>query len=510
MSTMKFEFFPNEILLQCFQYLNIIHIFHSFDQLNHRFNSLIRTISFHLNFQNIQNKFQCEEFCQKLSTDETIRNQLYSLHLSNGNTFYPVHLFISKFPLLQFVHLRSLTLYKLTKNNSKSIRKILSSIPELCSFRMIDCCPFSDDLIFVLPISKLQTLIIPQKLLSRSISDIQFSTIMHLSIDECDLVDLFILLNNALKLNYFKTDSVFHRKRKNTIPDDSRCIKSPANNLKTLHINYFENTVSYFFILLKRTPNLENLIILRINDPHFINAYEWQKFITSSLPHLKNFKFQFNVNHFSQSYDTEQINPQKLAEKTQFYFPKVDTLSLADEYLEYEDYVKMSSLQLEYLQTMVNLSNIKHLILVDVPRSITKDKCKKMLEFTAQLSSICLNCLDLMCWLEDDELCKSLNKIIKKLDIHGGLFDMSDQLKLKRLCTVFTNLEQLTCFGDTSVIVFLIKHLSKLIYIEIHRCLKSHEISWIEENTRNLELDITVDFDDDNLLKNTFIWINRN
>lgn len=100
MSEMKFEFLPNEILLQCFSYLNIIHVFHSFDQLNHRFNSLIRNIPFGLNFENIHNKFQCEQFCMKLSNDETMKNQLYSLHLSNNNTCYPVHLFLSNFSLL--------------------------------------------------------------------------------------------------------------------------------------------------------------------------------------------------------------------------------------------------------------------------------------------------------------------------------------------------------------------------------------------------------------------------
>jgi hypothetical protein len=41
---MKFEFLPNEILIDCFGYLNALHIFHSFDQLNYRLNQLIRNI----------------------------------------------------------------------------------------------------------------------------------------------------------------------------------------------------------------------------------------------------------------------------------------------------------------------------------------------------------------------------------------------------------------------------------------------------------------------------------
>ncbi|UJR12485.1 hypothetical protein I4U23_016660 [Adineta vaga] len=91
-----------------FKYLTIIHVFHSFDQFNYRFNILIRSIPFDLTNQNIQKKFQCEE---------TLRNQLYSLHLFNKETCYSVRLFIlSQFSLLQFPHLRSLTLHKIIED----------------------------------------------------------------------------------------------------------------------------------------------------------------------------------------------------------------------------------------------------------------------------------------------------------------------------------------------------------------------------------------------------------
>jgi hypothetical protein len=50
---MKFELLPNEIFVECFQYLNAPDIFHSFDQLNHRFSKLIRSNPLHLNFDNM-------------------------------------------------------------------------------------------------------------------------------------------------------------------------------------------------------------------------------------------------------------------------------------------------------------------------------------------------------------------------------------------------------------------------------------------------------------------------
>ncbi|CAF1616062.1 unnamed protein product, partial [Didymodactylos carnosus] len=260
MSQMKFEFLPNEILFQCFKYLNIIDIFHSFDQLNHRFNRLIRNFPFSLNFEKIQNKFQCEEFCQKLSIDEIIKNQLYSLHLSNKNTCYPVHLFISKFSFLQFSQLRSLTLHEITDNNWKSIRSTLSLISELTSFRMVARHQLSDDVISHLPISQLQTLVIPFQSLPKSISNVQFSSITYLSIYECNLDELFVLFNNESKLNYLKIQC-FSLNIKYIRRDDARCFNNSANTLRTLHINENCSHLNCLFMLLELTPNLENLII---------------------------------------------------------------------------------------------------------------------------------------------------------------------------------------------------------------------------------------------------------
>jgi hypothetical protein len=51
---MKFELLPNEILIECFKYLDALDIFYSFDQLNYRFNQLIRHISLYVNFQHVR------------------------------------------------------------------------------------------------------------------------------------------------------------------------------------------------------------------------------------------------------------------------------------------------------------------------------------------------------------------------------------------------------------------------------------------------------------------------
>ncbi|UJR07150.1 hypothetical protein I4U23_011438 [Adineta vaga] len=574
MSQTKFEFFPNEILLDCFQYLNIIHIFQSFDQLNHHFDSLIRIIPFSLNFQNIQNKFQCDQFCRKLAIDKTIKNQLYSIHSSNKNTCYPAHLFISRFSLSEFPHLRSITLDRFTENNWKLIAPALSLLSELSSFQMIDCFELSDYIIPHLPISQLHTLMIPLISFPESISDNQFSSIIHLTIYNGNLDDLFILLSNASKLNYLKIESFFDVYENQTTNHD-RCIKSSLNNLKTFHIDDFYNTLPCLFKFLEQMPNLENLIITACNDPLIINASKWQNFITSSLLHLKDFKFTFHIYNFPRDDIDEQslkefqndfwckqhhwhteyaistssaliytipylwdkfellsakkrynnglinhvnifdnvkdltLHHRALTEKTQYYFSNIDSLSLGNPHLLRDEKVGMNQSHIPYLQTMIDLSNIKHLRLFSTLRFETNDVLKEILKLTTKMTSLEGTLADLIRWFNDDELCKYFNQSIQKLNISYDSFENSDQLE--QFCKIFENLCHLQFSSNESDTLFLIKHLPKLTYIEIHQCSESYAISWLKQEVKKLHLDITADFnDDDDFPHRLFIWIDRN
>ncbi len=98
----KLELLPNEILFECFQYLNGVLIFHSFDQLNYRFNELIRSVPLHLDFQN-SDKLLFDHFCKKMISNDGMKKQIYSLYISDIN----VQQFLSFFPLDEFPHLRS-------------------------------------------------------------------------------------------------------------------------------------------------------------------------------------------------------------------------------------------------------------------------------------------------------------------------------------------------------------------------------------------------------------------
>ncbi|CAF3430040.1 unnamed protein product [Rotaria sp. Silwood2] len=113
---MKFELLPNEILFICFEYLNVFDIFYSFDQLNDSFSKFIRNIRFQLNFENVQ-KAIFDKFCTKIKLNPEIKNQIYSLKLSNKNTCGQINAFLSIFSFKEFSYLRSLTLVDVEKQN---------------------------------------------------------------------------------------------------------------------------------------------------------------------------------------------------------------------------------------------------------------------------------------------------------------------------------------------------------------------------------------------------------
>ncbi|CAF3694582.1 unnamed protein product [Rotaria sp. Silwood1] len=129
---MKFELLPNEIFIETFEFFRIFDIFYSFNQLNDHFNKLIGTIPSHFNFKYIQ-KTRFDRFCKLLLSNLDVKNQVYSLVLSNKDT--PVE-----------------------ENILQKLKSTLPLIPQLHSFHLLD----SNDIHLTHPlISNLQILSIP-------------------------------------------------------------------------------------------------------------------------------------------------------------------------------------------------------------------------------------------------------------------------------------------------------------------------------------------------------------
>ena len=134
---MQFENLPNEILISFFDYLHIPDLFFSFDQINHRFNELIRTLPWHLDFQHIH-KSVYDAFCQRMLINPEVQKQVCSLRLSNKDTPGQINDFLSKFSFDQFSHLRSLILIGLRENNIPQLQEIFPKLSEITTVRLLN------------------------------------------------------------------------------------------------------------------------------------------------------------------------------------------------------------------------------------------------------------------------------------------------------------------------------------------------------------------------------------
>ena len=567
----KFELLPNEILIECFEYLNVVEMFHSLDQLNYRFNKLIRYTQSHLDFRNIQ-KLTCDHFCGKMLSEQDIKKQIYSLHLANKNTYYPIQSFISLFPLDEFVHLRSLTLTNVTRNNLKQLKPKLSLLIELRSFRMIESEDKQNEIFSALPMSQLQTLMVPH--LPQDLKLIyQFSSITKLTISRCTFYELYQILSNSSKLHYLKVRFV----SENKCNMQTENVRFPSN-LEKLIIMRFYGTFDDLVIILNQTPNLKSLTINVNYQIDTIDADQWEQFIISSLPHLTIFRFKFECYHNDQKDDIHEIfkqfqsdfwcrqhhwyteyslskhsasiytipsllvtyllmsptnrycnesmnktdvfnnvknsiivYPDIITKQCEYHFSSVTSLILGHP-SPFIDSSLLGLKHIKHLKMVVNLCNIKHLSIASCCKLETPFLLIELLKEARQLTSLSIDPNILLSLFNDDESCKYLNNMIKTLDI--CMYDIDSLIrfdKMNQFCKVFSNIEQFKCtINQRTFLFFLLKHLSKLSYMNIYseKSTFRDELTQLEEELQKLDIKIITEFYDETFT-NLFIWISR-
>jgi hypothetical protein len=279
---MMFELLPNEIYIECFEYLDALDIFYSFDQLTDRLNALIRNISLHINFQHVR-KAKFSQFCRQISSDPEILQHISSLHLSNKDTCGQIKAFLSVFPLNKYPQLHSLTLTHVEEEDVLVLKSILPLYSRLHTCHLIFPNIDEDAIISALPIYNLQKLSI---ISLRSFLKLtyQATIITHLTISNCSLEQIFKYVPMLKYLN-IECISKYNRSIKNGIYN--------AIHLKQLIIDQFKYRFEDFANFVKQTPNLQNLTINADYDIDMLDAYEWEILITSSLSYLNIFKFKF-------------------------------------------------------------------------------------------------------------------------------------------------------------------------------------------------------------------------
>ena len=522
------NYYQMKYCLNCFEYLDGVHIFYSFDQLNYRFDNLIRNIPLYVDFQHVQtSKFHL--ICTKMFSDQETKKQIHSLHLTNKDTCYPIQLYLSIVSFDEFIHLRSLTLTDVHENNILELRSMLTLIPQLTCFRLIDSKDEKNEILSALSISQLRTLML-SKLPSGFNHKFKLSSIINLTISICSTDQFCQILNNVFNLKYLKVQNF--TAGYNRLTNKDIC----GINLKQLIIMKYEGNFHDLVIILKQMPNLKHLTIFSFSyRTDFIDAYGWEDLITSSLPLLNIFKFNFKYrrhpfdhekiiqekfkkfqsdfwqkqhqwyteyfisndlamiysipyifdtyeltsctgryrNELMNNIDTFvnvvnlSMNPEVLTEKCQYYFSHVTSLKFGDLSIYSSNCWALK--HIEYLKMVVNCSNIKHLT---ISKSYSLQETSVLLELmkkAPQLSSIAINPCLLLQLFNDDELCKYLNKTIEKLEIYLEGEDLfSNSNRRNQFCKAFTNIQQLICKIDQpDSLLFLLKSLPKLSYIKV-------------------------------------------
>lgn len=508
---MKFEYLPNEILIECFEYLNGFEIFYSFGQLNNRFNILIENIPLNINFQDI-NKSVFDQFRTKMLLNPKIKNQIYSFKISDKDQCFLAKILLSSIPI----------------NELSGLEKFELIIPIQFS-ELISFLEEGHDSEFYLNIKltdllqcKLHTLSIP--LIHSSVLDSQKpSSIINLTISQCNLHDMYCILKHFSMLKYLH---VGHMKYIHFYNTDIYSNDQYGIRLKQLIIDEYNDEFINFQKFIKQTPNLKNLTISNSIHKDMINAYQWENLITSFLPYLKIFKFKFThslrrqcqdtvIDQFKQfqtdfwqkqhhwyteyviqernaivytppypltTYTLEQsgtrysnnlvnnintftnvthldIYPSVFSENNAYYFPNITTITL---------YVwrygsLLTTEYIEYLKTILNRCNVK--CLETINKLVIKNPLDlfELLKLTPNLSTLIMNSKSLQSCFKNDELCKSFNKMITNLQIHDSNVSHWKDIKINQFCEIFSNLEHLKCcIDDENNLLFLIEHLPKL------------------------------------------------
>ena len=491
-NTFKMERLPNELLIECFKYLDGLHIFQSFDGLNTRLSILIRRIPLYIDFRTISTS-NLRDICMKLISSSDINKQIYSLKLTSNNPFQK-QLLEHEF---NFIHLRSLSFIDLDQSKLNINFSKLSHLHCYHQFRM-------NKILSALPVSQIRILTLQELNSSHNFSTI-LSSITNLRICKCNDDIIHDILTYGTKLIYLRLDivhsNVLKRKSMTTLRDLQQ--NHPSTSLKQLKIIGFSSDFETLTNLLKRTINLEILTLVYYHDDKLFRVNDWQYFIHSTLIKLKKFNFickyintiehkqirqvfqQFQndfwlneykwytectlSNDFSTIYTIPYIHNSYTLESfsDQFFNSTIDRRNIyanvnyvkfnadiiTNQYAYYFPYVKTLSIDncclnrnyFDLLKTIVNLTNLNELHILS---KCQLDDSSILLDIVKQSSNLSMLNIDsrmLRLLFVNHELCKYLSKIIRKLTLIAACDANEEFDQMNKFWQTFENLEELDC-----------------------------------------------------------------
>ena len=554
------EVLPNELLFECFSYLDALHIFYAFDGLNSRFSMLIRSIPLYLDFGYISTQ-EFYKICLNLITNEKIKEQIYSLKIINQNQFHR-QIVESANHIDGFVHLRSLSLNDANGYSDPQWNVNFSNLPELHCFHTTSFPVPSE-----LPISQMRILTLP------TISDYygsfeKFSSITNLTVSRIFVGAICDLLKYASKLRFLHWIGGFHQynsfiKRKHI-----------SNSLKQLTIETFEGDFAVIVQLLECTPYLTTLTLIDYEDEQLFSVHKWQSLIDLSLKNLLNFNLSctyMDENHSSRTeeifrqfqadfwikshlwytgcmlfeeysiiytipyikrdfqwrsypymYSNEIIDRRnlltdvkKLEISTDFmihqcpyYFPNLTTIEIGN--------CDLTKEYCELFKTNVNLTNLIDLHIGSNCKVEDTQVFLELLKQSPYISSLSIECKTLSTLLDNnDQLCEYLSKRIKKLTLISTkecTYIDEQNLTNNKFWQTFACIEQFRCdIRKRQSIQFLFESLSNLSYIIIH--LKNDTISYSTSYLQDIASELGIKIHSNAMIcaysHILHVWINR-
>lgn len=537
---MNFEILPNEILIECFNYLNPIDLFYSFDYLNTRLSTLIRRIKLHINFQSI-NKYEFDRFCLLIDLDFNIKQQTQSICLSNKD-FCQIYFFLSKYSLNEFIHLRSLTLINVKEHNISQLQAILPFLSQLLTFRLVESDKRCDRILSALQISQLRILSIPRSSWFDQQSVLDISSIIKLSISDCNINTLHRVLTLASTLTSLSIDYV--GRNSNRILSE----KAISSSLQKLIIKDFDEQCSELIHLLKRTPYLQSLTLVIDSDHHVFDADQWETFINSSLSFLRTFQFVFEYDHlnklkqfqtyfwqYQHHWYTEYIlfgdmsvvytlplildrysltsnmnifSNQSIDFKNKYDHVRDLTIDPQCEFRDYFSYITNLTLEklvsttinqynIESMTKLFNFTHIKHLQIDLSCQIYTPCILLEIFKRAPNISSLSIDLQQLLPLLDVDEFCYYLKLMIKQLDLISKITILFENVYLmNKFCETFVNIEQITCcILERDSLLFFLNRFPKLLRLNIPSTMPRFIYQILDLEQEKLKLSIEIIFD---------------
>ncbi|CAF1333514.1 unnamed protein product [Rotaria sordida] len=292
-----FEYLPNEILYEIFDYLDIYHIYQGFFNLNQRFQNLFlnSNLSIQINIP-IISKSNFDRYHKDMIISNKHRIKFF--RLSNPLNFDII--FSPPRIIIQFIQLEILILDNIHIKYLNNILKHLIQLPKLCSLvlTLIDYIQDPSILflcIFRLPVLKYCTLTYrtkkDQRLLSIDLTECKDSPIEHLVINTRFrvnlLVDLFFCLPQLRYLLIDSLDGYYYGSHRDECSIVLQHLKYVSLKFDCIHFNPLEILINKFF------RHVEVLRISAIYDQTYLNAKKWEELIISFMPSLR----VFDINH---------------------------------------------------------------------------------------------------------------------------------------------------------------------------------------------------------------------